>query len=115
MEGFIIWVVVVLIWVVLKSLFQGGGGGGVNMQPFEIRIREGVLFEEEGRGPKTFHLEGRGLFPVDVAVNGAFVTSVLDITERQIPKPVISMVDNFQEPTSVAYCHRIEIGELLPG
>lgn len=82
------------------------------MGPFEIRVQD-IRLGEDGKGPLAKEIEGRGLFPIRKNTQIGFVTSVFDDTSGKY-QPVISALENFQEPESVVYQHSIEAGQVLP-
>lgn len=75
------------------------------MGPFEIRIRESHL-EDDDSGPVVLEIEGRGLMPVPRKMEIGFVTSVFDATDGEF-RPVLSTLEEFQEPDSICYQHAV--------
>jgi uncharacterized tellurite resistance protein B-like protein len=101
-----------------KSLTSGGKFGeqfkarAFGMGPFEIRTRR---VEPSGdRHFVSFEVEGRGLFPVQRATEVSIVTSLLDVTEADNPRPVLSMVDAFQEPATPAFQFAMQPSVIQP-
>ena len=56
-------------------------------------------------------IQGRGLIPVWTPTNIGFMTSVFDVTDGD-PEPVLSHMENFQEPTTIAFQHVIGLGSV---
>jgi uncharacterized tellurite resistance protein B-like protein len=84
------------------------------MGKFKARLVDGKLGDKEG-SPDIKAVEVKGLFPVSVKRNVAFVISVFDLTDGdEKRKPILSSVDVFQEPESVVYQQISEIGEMSP-
>jgi uncharacterized tellurite resistance protein B-like protein len=101
-----------------KSLTSGGSfreqfrAHAFGMGPFEIRTRR---VEPSGdRHFTSFEIEARGLFPVQRATEVSIVTSLLDVTETNNPRPVLSMVDAFQEPTTTAFQFAMQPSVIQP-
>ena len=86
----------------MKLEFKGFG-------PLEIRINEDRIGDDEET--LILRIEGRGLIPVTRTMEIGFITSVFDQTDGD-PVPVMTHVDIFQEPESVAYHYRSDIGEV---
>ncbi|MBC6440884.1 MAG: TerB family tellurite resistance protein [Rhodospirillales bacterium] len=89
----------------LQAEFRG-------LRPFEIKCKRvpansDVSFE-------VIEIKAKGVFPVSRRRRLAFIISVLDETTDQL-KPVHSVVDAFQEPETICYQHRVEVGEVDPG
>ena len=68
---------------------------------FEVRVTESPL-GKYGNGPLLIEIQGRGLVPVERPTNVGFITSVLDVTDGD-PMPVLSHLEEFQEPTTIAF------------
>jgi tellurite resistance protein len=82
------------------------------MQPFEVRFKDSHL-EDDAEGPLVKEIEGRGLFPLRTSVRVGFITSVFDATSEKW-EPVISMLEAFQEPNTIAYQSSVEVGIVSP-
>lgn len=82
------------------------------MSDFEVRLVDDRLGEKSD-GPEFKAIEVKGLFPIYAPVNLGVVISVFDSTEGTL-KPMLSDLDMFQEPDTVAYHHSTEIGEVKP-
>jgi tellurite resistance protein len=83
------------------------------MQPFELKL-EDVRLNDDGTGPWLKAIMGKGLFPLERNANLTVVTSVFDETSGEL-EPVISALDSFQEPDSVAYQANSELGYVKAG
>lgn len=83
------------------------------MGPLEIRFNDKWIGDSNNKFLAK-EIEARGIFPVNRAVQVGFVTSVLDKTSDTL-EPVISAIENFQEPDNIVYQHRVEVGSLSPG
>ena len=79
--------------------------------PLEVRLRNDQLDDEDNT--PILRLEARGLFPVAKKTHVGFVTSVFDETEGE-KRPVLTHVDIFQEPETIAFQHRVEVAEVEP-
>lgn len=83
------------------------------MGEFEIKT---IRKPADGDMPfEVIEIEGRGLIPVDRRQAISFVTSVLDATDPDNLRPVISSIEDFQEPHTIAYQHRVEATVIEPG
>ncbi len=83
------------------------------MGAFEIRVQRKPA---GGTVPfEVIEVEGRGLIPVTSSQPVAFVTSVVDVTDPDNKRPVISSIEDFQEPRTIAYQHRINPSVVNPG
>ena len=80
------------------------------MGEFQIRFTDIRLGENED-GARAKAIEGTGLFPVGRPCRVGFVTSVFDSTGEDY-EPVIAAIESFQEPTTVAYQYRIDVGQV---
>ena len=82
---------------------------------FSTRIIEKNT-EEDGSGLNYYSIEIKGVFPISRSIDGVFVTSLLDITDdRNEPKVVLSVIEQFQEPATTAYSIANATGQLEPG
>tara|TARA_R110002072_G_C7963504_1_gene534101 strand:+ start:2507 stop:3757 length:1251 start_codon:yes stop_codon:yes gene_type:complete len=82
------------------------------MGEFEIRLVDENLGDESD-GASFKSIEGKGLIPVPRAVNLGVIISAFDSTDDHFA-PLISMLENFQEPDSAVYQHSSEIGQIEP-
>ena len=84
------------------------------MGPFQIRtIKEKLDDNDKGDAPEVIRIEGKGLMPVSTKSKIAFVTSVLDNTDGTA-KPVLSLVEQFQEEHTTCYQQIVEAGVAGP-
>lgn len=83
------------------------------MQSFELKM-EDVRLHDDGTGPWLKEILGKGLFPISRDTNLGVITSVFDETSGEL-EPVISALDDFQEPDSVAYQASTDIGDIEVG
>ena len=73
----------------------------MGMGAFEMRLRE---VEPSGENPhKLIEIEGRGLIPVARRTSISFVTSLFDVTDPASVRPIVSKVEDFAEPDSIAF------------
>ncbi len=81
------------------------------MVSFAVRLR----FEAESEEQPFDHyrIECRGLIPVTRPRNISFVASLIDVTDSE-SKPVMCVVDDFQEPDTIAFQHRVDGPRLQP-
>ena len=89
----------------MELAFQGMG-------PMTIRFADARI-GENGEGPSYKAIEVKGLFPVESSTRVGFVTSVMDNTDGELA-PVMSSIEAFQEPGSIAYQHITEVGDVSP-
>jgi uncharacterized tellurite resistance protein B-like protein len=83
------------------------------MGPLEIRLTDSRIDPKDINSPTLKELEGKGVFPVKKKTRVGFITTVFDETSGEL-EPVISALDAFQEPDSIVYQHRAELGEVHP-
>ena len=82
---------------------------------FSTRIIEKNT-EEDGSGLNYYSIEIKGVFPIGRSIDGVFVTSLFDITDdRNEPKVVLSVIEQFQESATTAYSISNATGQLEPG
>lgn len=114
MEGFIISIFIAIGWAVFKMIVPTDNADLAfkGMEGFELRLKDSRL-NDDGTGPVVKKIEGKGLFPLTRTTNVGFVTSVFDSTGGEL-KPVLSVIDGFQEEGSIVYQDRCAIGEIGP-
>lgn len=71
------------------------------MSAMDVRVQRRTP-SQEGE-PAIFDVQARGLFPVYRPTRVMFITSVCDETDPDDTKPVLSSVDDFSEPNTIAY------------
>ena len=82
--------------------------------PMQTRVVE-KNSEDDGSGLNFWAVEVRGLFPVSHEKNVTFTISLLDVTNGdEQKKPVLSILEQFQEPNSRAYFCSAEVGSVNP-
>jgi len=82
---------------------------------FSTRIIEKNT-EEDGSGLDYYSIEIKGVLPIGRSIDGVFVTSLFDITDdSNDPQVVLSVIDQFQEPSTTAYSNASPTGQLEPG
>ena len=86
--------------------FRDSWGG---MGEFEIRVREDSVVREELEF-EVFIIEAKGIIPYRSGEDISFSTSIIDTTDEDNPKPVICMLDVFQEPNSRIYLNQRRYG-----
>lgn len=114
-------ILLVLGYIGLKFLFAwfsanpsgGGGGASASMGALDCRLVDFNL-GDKGDGMPAKAVEIRGLFPVSSKTRVAAVASVVDMTTQGSSKPVLSLLDGFQEPDSNVFQNRVELGEAKP-
>jgi len=85
----------------------------VGMGPLEARLTESRLSDDPD-SPLVKQIEVKGVFPVHQNdTRSAFVTSVFDTTADSLA-PVISILDEFQEPGSIVFQHISELPPVSP-
>lgn len=91
----------------IETAVKGGDFGDrwkqnvVGMGTLEVRTR--TLPPAEEGAPPLIEVQARGLLPVSQQKNVMFITSVRDETDPDNSKAILSRVDDFSEPLSVAY------------
>ncbi len=134
MEGFGVLILVFIGWALFRLALSAGtktvvaagksvmgkGSFSENMElefkgmgPLEIRINDTYL-NDDGTGSEVKEIEVKGLFPVQEKKNVGFITSVFDVVDGEL-EPVLSVLDQFQEPDSIVYQHQCGVGEVEPG
>jgi tellurite resistance protein len=108
MEFFII-LVLWIGWMVLKSFLSESGGSAdkAAMGPVEIRFQDRYVGDESDLLVKS--IEIKGLLPVTVKTEVGFVTSLFDETGENY-EPVLSLLEDFQEPNTTVFQNSTEIG-----
>ena len=82
--------------------------------PFAMQVVERNT-EEDGSGINYYAVEVKGLFPVERSTEAAFVVSLFDITDgKDDLRPVLSLLDNFQEVNTTAHCNVTQAGRIQP-
>lgn len=89
----------------MELAFQG-------MAPMTARLADAKI-GENGEGQPYKAIEVKGLFPVKSSKRVGFIISVMDKTDGEL-EPVLSAIEAFQEPGSVAYQHVTEVGNVSP-
>ena len=80
------------------------------MKPIEVRLHD----DDSTDGIEAKEIQVKGLLPIKNSYRLGFMTSVFDDTTDKF-EPVISSVDQFQEPHTTAYQHAVEVGPTDPG
>ena len=127
-------IMLVVVWfvisLVLKTAARAGkatvdtiaGKGSVSenfntqfrgMGEFRTKVTNETI-TNEGVEFSVFKIRGRGLFPIRNQTEISFVTSILDTTDPQMPYPVLSMLDSFQEQHSRAFLSVVNYGSSPP-
>jgi tellurite resistance protein len=84
------------------------------MGEFTARLIDGKLGDKND-APDIKSIELKGLFPITVKRDVAFITSIFDITDGiKERKPILSSIDMFQEPESIVFQHQVDFGEMAP-
>ncbi|MXW32229.1 MAG: TerB family tellurite resistance protein [Rhodothermaceae bacterium] len=101
-----------ILWVLVSELSSGGGKDDKiqDVPGMEVRVRKITVDDLPAK-----QIEVKGPFPLQ-AYNETvgFVVSVFDNTDDKL-HPVLSVVEAFQEPYTLAYDSRAKVGEVLPG
>lgn len=115
MEGFLGLIGVYVLWFIVRSVFSGlfgSGGSTEEIGPFKARLNDFDLGDDSSKLPAK-EIQVRGLLPIKRTVRAGFITSVFDCTGDEYD-PVMSVLDAFQEPESVAFRHVTEVGRVSP-
>jgi uncharacterized tellurite resistance protein B-like protein len=85
------------------------------MDGFQIRGLEKNLLEDNSH-LKVLEIQCKGLLPLKKKTNLAFCTSIFDVTDGDEElAPVISALDDFQEPNSRVFQHVVNVGKVNEG
>lgn len=79
----------------------------------EMRLEETEIDTKDGQSIKAVTVDVKGLFPISSPHNTAFVISIIDATEEKT-EPVLSLMEEFQEPKTTAFQKYQEIGRIHP-
>jgi tellurite resistance protein len=82
------------------------------MSELELKVESSTAGEQEFPVWKT---KLRGLLHISASTDLAIVISLLDLTEKGNPHPILSGIDSFQEPETRAFQFVNEIGICEPG
>lgn len=117
--GWIVFWLIGSLFSFIGSFFSdktSASSGNINDHPgsFEIRLRHSEqLDEDDTDSPVVTVIEGRGLFPIQRAVNMGVVTSIFDGTSDEFA-PIISAIEIFQEKNNTVFQYNINAGEVQP-
>lgn len=111
------WIIVLLIIfgpALLGAVFRKGSEV-VNPPPkaLELQLRDAYVDDEKKDGFFKV-VEAKGILPIKYEADICFVTSVMDVTDRET-LPVTSSLDNFQEAGSIIYQDVRDLGRHGPG
>jgi hypothetical protein len=90
----------------MEAAFKGMGPLEVRFKDESIGADKDSLFVKE--------LQVKGLFPISRRAQLEFVSSVFDDTSGEF-EPVLSAIEPFQEPQTLAYQYLLPIGPIDPG
>lgn len=112
------WLVIIIVggiilWAVLNRKESAEPPVQSDAMTFSLRLNEAWV-GDTGSKFNVFHVEARGLFPISRPVQGCFVISLIDVTDRS-PQPVLSVVDDFQEQSTTAFQCTRKFGLMQPG
>lgn len=94
-----------------KGSFSGNFNASMwGMTKLEYRLKQSRL-GDKGDGPLMQAVELKGLFPISRPVRLAAVTHVYDADTKL---PLACALDQFQEPDSIVFQFRTELGTVLP-
>ncbi len=101
-------------WRGLGAKVMTGGVGFLSGRIQENTLEPKTLFKA-GKGPKVVEVLGTGIVDCGEYIpSAALVTSALDVTNPQNPRPILSHLKEFQEPGRVVYQHRAMWGPITP-
>lgn len=116
-------VFVIIIWVILSSAEEASSGNDAKegyTPNKEIRIQDAACMEVRVRevtvdGLAAKQIEVKGPFPFEAyGETVGFIVSVFDCTDDKL-HPVLSVLEAFQEPYTIAYDSRVKVGDVSPG
>ena len=116
--GKIIGAVFAAISATFRTIFKGGSffenfkANYVAMENFQLMGERKNLTDESSF--EVIELKGKGLLPLTKRTDVRFVTSIIDITEEGEFLPVLSALDDFQEPESRVFQHSVKAGIANP-
>lgn len=82
------------------------------MQAWQSQLIDSHLGDDND-GPLIKSIQAKGLFPITTPMKMGFITSVFDNTSGEF-EPVMSALEDFQEPHTPVYQHIREVGLLEP-
>jgi len=86
---------------------------GQKLEPIQIRVQRSFLDSDSSK--EFLEVQCKGLFPVYTTTRIGFMISVLSKNNKDDLSPVLSLVESFQEPETVAFQHLAPLGEIGPG
>lgn len=96
-----------------RSSFKDGVAARTRgMSGIELKVNEDTVGKEN---IAIWRIHVRGLFPVGHRTRVGVVFSLLDVTEEGDAKPVLSALEDFQEPDNRAFQFVRELGPVEPG
>ena len=108
MEGIIIWIVIIVIWTVIRGVFSGSGGddssSSEEANKFTVQIKKGFPPKNTGIKVNCYNVEMSGMIshPTDDQVK--IILSIQDVTdndnESDAGAPVLSAHEAFNEKDS---------------
>ena len=108
MEGIIIWIVIIVIWTVIRGVFSGSGGddssSSEEANKFTVQIKKGFPPKNTGIQVNCYNVEMSGMIshPTDDQVK--IILTIQDITdndnESDAGAPVLSAHEAFNEKNS---------------
>ncbi len=106
-------VVFLLFWLFLGGDFSGNAeeeGEPPQIACMEVRVREVTADDLVAK-----QIEVKGPFPFEAyGETAGLIVSVFDCTGDEL-HPVLSAVEAFQEPYTIAYDDRVKVGDISPG
>ena len=102
----------VIVWLIVAGL---SGENDKEEEILETPDMEARVRETTANDRPAKQIEVRGPFPFQAyGEKVGFIVSVFDDTDDEF-HPVISVVEAFQEPYSLAYDSRVKVGFIPPG
>lgn len=106
-------IVLNVIWSAIKRAIFGDDDSTAELTSFAVRARF-VSADADDLDFDHLVVEAIGLIPTEYPVNVEFVTSILDATEEDA-KPVLCMIEDLQEPETIAFQLKLAGPRLQPG
>lgn len=91
---------------------NSGSGGGVNMGRFEIRASQ--VMRGSNKDLRAISIQGRGLLPVNRAMEIQFVTWAEDVTDDSSGEPIFCSLERFRHHENPTFQCVKDAGSLSP-
>lgn len=119
--------VILAFWVggvVLKGLFAGGKAAVTGktfkesyrgIDDFSARLQTTYTKTESGENYEVRKVQIKGLLPINRSTHLTAVLSLMDVTDEEDHRPLISYIESLQEPSTACFLQQQPMGEFEPG